>query len=388
MEKILIFVDSLLAASTPQAPAWNIEHVLQGKAPKWNYIDGCMIKAVLDIYNVTGDMKYYNFAKDFIDFYVDADDGILGYRVEEYNCDNINMGKVLFDLYRTTHDSKYRKAADLLYSQLTTHPRISTGNFWHKKIYPNQVWLDGLYMVAPFYAEYEVLFNDRKQINDVLNQFAHVYEIMRDPTTGLMYHGYDESREMFWADKSTGLSRNFWTRSIGWYAMALVDTAEKLTGSEASCLHMYLKDILDALLKQADPATSMFFQVTNAASCAGNYLETSGTCAIAYAHMKGARLGYLPAEYFNYGQKIFDAVVKHKLEISDDNFVLKDICLVAGLGGMAGKGGYQPRDGTYEYYISEPRVNNDAKGVAPFLFAYSEICRKTHENGMRCSIMK
>jgi len=376
MNRILNFVDSLLAASTPQAPAWNVEHALHGKKPRWNYIDGCMIKAVFDIYYATGDKKYFDFAKNYVDFYVDTDGGILGYTVEEYNCDQINMGKVLFDLYRATSDDKYKKAADLLYSQITTHPRIKTGNFWHKKIYPNQVWLDGLYMVQPFYLEYELLFNNGKQIADALGQFKHVYAIMRDPDTGLLYHGYDESREMFWADKLTGLSRNFWTRSIGWYAMALVDSIEKLSDADSECLQAHLNGVLDALLKVADPETKMFYQVTNAAGRAGNYLETSGTCAVAYALMKGARLGCLPAGYFDKGREIFDAVVAHKLVISDDSFMLKDICLVAGLGGMSGKGEYQPRDGTYEYYISEPRVNNDAKGVAPFLFAYAEICRR------------
>jgi len=376
MTKILNFVDSLLATSTPQAPAWNVEHTLGGRPPKWNYIDGCMIKAILDLYYATGEEKYFNFAQNYIDFYVDENGGILGYKVEDYNCDNINMGKVLFDLYRATQASKYKKAAELLYSQLEAHPRISTGNFWHKQIYPNQVWLDGLYMVQPFYIEYETLFNNRKNIEDVLSQYKNVYEIMRDPATGLMFHGYDESREMFWADKTTGLSKNFWTRSIGWYAMALVDAIEKLEPADSEHLKTHLKHVLDALLKVADPETKMFYQVTNAGPREGNYLETSGTCAIAYALMKGARLGCLPAEYYVHGKEIFDAVVKHKLVISDDSFVLKDICLVAGLGGMNGKGGYNTRDGTYEYYISEPRVNNDAKGVAPFLFAYSEVCRK------------
>jgi len=377
MNKILNFVDSLLAASTPQAPAWNVEHTMAaGRPPKWNYVDGCMIKAILDIYYATNEKKYFAFAKDFIDYYVDTDGSILGYKVEDYNCDNINMGKVLYDLYRATQDNKYKKAAELLYSQLSTHPRISTGNFWHKQIYPNQVWLDGLYMVQPFYIEYEILFNNRNQIQDALNQFVNVYEIMRDPVTGLMYHGYDESREMFWADKTTGLSQNFWTRSIGWYAMALIDSIEKLDAAESKPLQLHLKHVLDALLKVADPKTKMFYQVTNAGPRAGNYLETSGTCAIAYTLMKGARLGSLPPEYYSRGKEIFDAVAAHKLVISDDNFALKDICLVAGLGGMAGKGGYKTRDGTYEYYISEPRVVNDAKGVAPFLFAYAEVCWK------------
>jgi len=374
MEKILNFVEVLMATSTPEAPAWNVEHTLSGRPPKWNYIDGCMIKAILDLYYATEEEKYFNFAKNYIDFYVDETGNIPTYSVEEYNCDQINMGKVLFDLYRGTHDERYKNAAKLLYSQVSTHPRISTGNFWHKKIYPHQVWLDGLYMVQPFYMEYENIFNEGRGCKDALAQFKNVYEIMCDPATGLMYHGYDESREMFWADKTTGLSPNFWTRSIGWYAMALVDTAEKVEENEA--LQAYLKDVLDALLKVADPETKMFYQVTNAGGQEGNYLETSGTCAIAYALMKGVRLGYLPTMYWDKGRDIFDAVAKHKLVISDDTFVLKDICLVAGLGGMPGKGSHKLRDGTYEYYISEPRVNNDAKGVAPFLFAYAEVLAK------------
>ncbi|MCL2399381.1 MAG: glycoside hydrolase family 88 protein [Defluviitaleaceae bacterium] len=378
MNDIIKFVDHLLETSTPAAPAWNIEQVLEGKKPAWNYIDGCMIKAVLDLYYATGDKKYFDFAKNYIDFYVDQEGNILGYHVEDYNCDNINMGKVLYDLFKVCNEEKYEKAIKLLYSQLSNHPRISLGNFWHKKIYPHQIWLDGLYMVQPFYLEYEMLFNDKKNYEDTINQFKNVYEIMRDNESGLYYHGFDESMEMFWADKETGLSKNFWTRSIGWYAMALVDTLEKLDDQfshEQNLLQGYLKEVLDGMLKVLDKDTKMFYQVTNAGDRKGNYLETSGTCAIAYSLMKGARLGYLPPNYFDAGKEIFESVVKHKLVIGEGQFVLKDICLVAGLGGMPGKGDYQPRDGTFEYYISEPRVENDAKGVAPFLFSYAEIYR-------------
>ncbi|MCL2197483.1 MAG: glycoside hydrolase family 88 protein [Defluviitaleaceae bacterium] len=375
MNEIIKFVDSLMEKSTPDTPAWNIEHVLEGKETKWNYIDGCMIKAILDLHYATGDKKYYDFAKGYIDFFLsETGDKILGYSVEEYNCDNINMGKVLFDFRnRESDDKKYKNAIALLGRQLQTQPRINAGNFWHKNIYPNQVWLDGLYMVQPFYVSADTY-------QDVFKQFKNVYEIMRCKKTGLYFHGYDESREMFWADKDTGLSRNFWTRSIGWFTMALVDTAERLNKQflyEYETLQKYLKEVLDALLKVADPETKMFYQVTNEAGRVGNYLETSGSCAIAYSFMKGARLGFLPSYYFDYGKEIFDSVAAHKLVLGTDGiFTLKDICLVAGLGGMPGKGDYQPRDGTFEYYISEPRVDNDAKGVAPFLFAYAEILRK------------
>ncbi|MCL1862410.1 MAG: glycoside hydrolase family 88 protein [Defluviitaleaceae bacterium] len=369
MNKIIKFVDGLMQKSTPTAPAWNIEHVLEGKETKWNYIDGCMLKAIIDLYKATGERRYFDFAKDYVDFFL-LENGkkILGYNVEDYNCDNINMGKVLFDLHTVTGEEKYVNAITLLGQQLQTQPRIKAGNFWHKKIYPHQVWLDGLYMVQPFYVNADTC-------QDVLRQFINVYEIMRCKETGLYFHGYDESRQMSWADKMTGLSSNFWTRSVGWFSMALVDTAERLDANET--LQKYLKELMDALHHVADPETKMFYQVTNKAGRDGNYLETSGSCAIAYSLMKGARLGYLPPSYFDYGREIFDSVAQHKLIIGDDgDFTLKDICLVAGLGGMPGKGDYQPRDGTYEYYISEPRVDNDAKGVAPFLFAYAEILRK------------
>ena len=372
--QILEFVDGLMAKSTPKTPAWNVEFTLQNKEPKWNYIDGCMMKAIMDLHYATGEKKYFDFVKQYVDFYVNADGKILGFDPEEYNCDNINMGKVLFDLHRETQDERYKKAIELQYSQLVHHPRISIGNFWHKKIYPNQVWLDGLYMVQPFYLAYDQAYGGNKQLDYIISQFLNVYEIMRDPKTGLYYHGYDESCQMFWADKTTGLSPNFWTRSIGWFAMALVDTMEKIKTNET--MQKILKNLLDAVLKFQDPQTKLFYQVTDAGNREGNYLETSGSAAIAYAFMKSARLGYVPTHYYNHGKEIFDAIVKHKLVQSGDEFVLKDVCLVAGLGGMPGHGDYKLRDGTYEYYISEPRVNNDAKGLAPFLFSYSEVIRK------------
>ncbi|MCL1996800.1 MAG: glycoside hydrolase family 88 protein [Defluviitaleaceae bacterium] len=384
MQKIITFFDNLLDESTPAKPAWNIEHILENIAPKWNYIDGCMIKAVLDMYYATKNDRYLAFAKNFIDFYVNEKGEILGYKVDEYNCDNVNEGKVLFDLYKLCKEDKYKKAIELIYSQVVTHPRIKAGNFWHKKIYPNQVWLDGLYMVQPFFMEYEMTFNNKANYKDIFAQFKNVQDIMRDNTTGLFYHGYDESRQMFWADKTTGLSKNFWTRSMGWYAMALVDTLEKLDEQffyEYETLQSYFKALLDALQKFQDPDTKLYYQVTNMGGKEGNYLETSGSCAIAYSLMKGARLGYLPIYYYDHGKEIFDAIVEHKLE--PEQFILKDICLVAGLGGMPGKGSYKERDGTYEYYISEPKVNNDAKGVAPFLFAYTEVLRKEQGNENR-----
>jgi len=377
--KVNELMHNLIKKSTPDRPKWNIEVALGHISPGWNYVDGCMIKAVLDIYEATNDKFYIDFAHNFIDYYVSAYGSILGYKLEDYNSDHINEGKVLFTLLRHFDDNKYKKALDMLYRQLMGMPRTKSGNFWHKLIYPEQVWLDGLYMTMPFYAEYEILFNEGKNINDILTQFKNVYDNMKDKKTGLLYHGIDEAHECFWADPMTGLSKNFWSRSIGWFIMALLDTAEKLDDAHSAdreTLISYLKHTVDALLHVFDKETGMLWQVTNMADKSGNYLETSSSCALAYVLMKGARLGYLPDNYFDYGKKIFDSVTNKKLIDTDDGVALIDICLVAGLGVYPGRGDYKKRDGTYEYYISEPRVNNDAKGVAPFLMAYAELLRK------------
>ena len=199
---------------------------------------------------------------------------------------------------------------------------------------------------------------------------------MRDEKTGLLYHGFDETKKMFWADPETGLSKNFWSRSIGWYTMALADTIAVLDEQffyECQTLQAHLKEALDALLHFRDPDTKLFWQVTDQGGRPGNYLETSSSCAIAYSLMKGAKMAFLPEYYFAYGEEILNAVAEHKLTVNNGTLVLKDICLVAGLGGMPGKGSYKERDGSYEYYISEPVVDDDAKGVAPFLFAVGQM---------------
>ncbi len=376
MDKILGFLDRLIDDSTYSHPAWNIEHKMGNANPKWNYIDGCMLKGIMEVYYVTKNQKYLDFVTNYIDFYVNEDGEILGYNIEDYNCDNINEGKILYMLYDIHGKEKYKKALDRLYTQLQGQPRTKTNNFWHKKIYPNQIWLDGLYMVQPFYMEYELKFNDAKNVQDIVGQFSSAYNLTRDNETGLFFHGYDETKEMFWSDNETGLSQNFWTRSIGWFGMALVDTIEKMDNVEGKdTLLGFLNKYAEAVVNFADKDKKMYYQVTDKGNKEGNYLETSGSCAIAYTLMKAARLGLIDKKYFAFGEEVLDAVIENKLEVTDEKFVLKDICLVAGLGGMNGKGNYEKRDGTFEYYISEPIVDNDAKGVAPFLFAYSEKLR-------------
>ena len=369
------YIDELVEKSTVDVPAWNIEKALEGKAVGWNYIDGCMILALLEIYQTTGEEKYYEFANAFIDHRVREDGSISGYSVDEYNLDNVNAGKTLFALYDINGKEKYRRAIDLIYSQVQTQPRTAEGNFWHKKIYPNQVWLDGMYMAQPFYMEYETRFNGKKNYEDIFGQFYNVIEHMRDPKTGLYYHGYDASRTVFWCDKETGLSQNFWLRALGWYSMALLDTLDKCeVCRECEKEYEYLKqafvDLTDSMLKLQDES-GLWYQLPALGGKEPNYLETSGSAIMAYSLLKGVRLGFLPEDYRVYGLKAFRGICNAYLKEKNGQLSLGGICLVAGLGPADNP----RRDGSFAYYMSEPVVEDDAKGVGPLLLAYTEMRR-------------
>lgn len=370
------YIDELLQKSTLDVPAWNIEKARAGATkPGWNYIDGCMILALMEIYQATGEEKYYQFADAFINHRVAEDGTIAGYSVEEYNIDNVNAGKTLFALYEINGKEKYRKAIDLIYSQVQTQPRTEEGNFWHKKIYPNQVWLDGMYMGQPFYMEYETKFNNKENYSDIFKQFANVVKYLRDDKTGLYYHGYDASKEIFWCDKETGLSQNFWLRALGWYSMALLDTLNKCEpgeqyNGEYEELKKVFVDLIDSMLRFQDES-GMWYQLPALGGKEPNYLETSGSAIMAYCLLKGVRLGFLPESYRQYGLKAFQGVCDRYLKEKDGKLSLGGICLVAGLGPADNT----RRDGTFEYYMSEPIVEDDAKGVGPLLLAYTELRR-------------
>lgn len=369
MDRVEKYIDSLIKNSTPDFPAWNIEKKIQGIKSGWNYIDGCMIKAVLEMYEITGEKKYLEFAESFIDPKIDEDGIIQGFNTEDKNLDNINEGKVLFTLYGLTGKEKYRRAIEFVYSQVRTMPRTEEGSFWHKKIYPNQVWLDGLYMALPFYMEYESKYNRRLNYKDIFNQFRLVRMRMKDSKTGLYYHGYDSTKSIFWANPNTGLSANFWLRAIGWFGMALLDTLEKCEEHESEdyifVRNMFV-DLMDAMCFFQEE-NGMWYQVVNLGGRDGNYLETSGSAIMAYALLKGFRLGYLTQRHQKAGVRAFEGIVKNRLKCEEDELHLTGICLVAGLGGK------DRRDGSFEYYMSEPIVSDDAKGVGPFLLAYTEM---------------
>ncbi len=372
-DQINEYIEYLLDQSSAEKPMWNKELVREGKPNKWNYIDGCMITALLSLYEMTGRERYFTFAKDFIDYFVQEDGTIRTYDVKEYNLDNINTASNLFFLYEKTGEEKYKLALDHVRTQLDTMPRTKEGSFWHKDIYPNQVWLDGLYMAEPFYMRYETAFRKMEKCSDVIHQFKNVEKHMKDPKTGLYFHGYDESREMYWADPETGCSPNFWLRSLGWFSLALTETAQACNEAlyyEKRYLIGLLEDLVDSLIPFQDEC-GMFYQVPDKKDAEGNYLETSGTALIAYAILKAVRLGFISPRYAAVGEKAFDGICEKYLSKNPDGTLkLGGICLVAGLGGKT------HRDGSLAYYFSEPVVENEAKGVAPFLLAYTEMLRK------------
>lgn len=368
------YVDALIEGSTAEAPLWNIEKVRSGEPNRWNYIDGCMITACLSLYATTGQDRFLDFSKRFIDHFVKDGGVIETYDPEEYNLDNINQGKNLFTLYDLTGEQRYRDAIETLRAQLEKQPRTRAGNFWHKKIYPWQVWLDGTYMAQPFYVDYETRYNEQRGCQDTYRQLMNVQRLMQDPVTGLYYHGYDESGEMYWANPETGCSANFWLRAMGWFLVAMVDVLERMDEQsyyEFRSIMEMLKEAVDAMLPFQDEGTGMFWQVIDRAGVPGNYLETSGSALFSYAVLKGVRLGYLPRRYAVYGEKAFFGTCDRNLGVGADGMLqLGGICLVAGLGGPT------HRDGSLEYYFSEPIVENDAKGVGPLLLAYTEVLQR------------
>jgi unsaturated rhamnogalacturonyl hydrolase len=369
MNMIERYVQRIMAESAPDKPLWNIEKIHQGKINGWNYIDGCMMIALLNLYKITGDEKYYDFAENFLDYYVFEDGSIRGFKEEEYNLDNICEGRVLFDVYAKSGKEKYRKAIDTLYGQLLRQPRTHEGSFWHKAIYPNQVWLDGLYMAQVFYTKYTAEYEGGAHYDDILNQFRNVRKKMFDPATGLYRHGYDASKTAFWAGED-GCSKNPWLRSLGWFSAALIDvTADVDRDDFRTEMTAIAKELAENLLPYIDQESGMLWQVPNQVGREGNYPETSGSAMVAYFYLKGARLGILDKSYAAVGAKIFHSICDRYLTETDGNLNLGGICLVAGLGPENNR----RRDGTYEYYISEPVVENDAKGLAPFLMCYTEL---------------
>jgi len=338
---------------------------------KWSYDQAVILKGIEGLWLKTADKKYFAYMQKCMDFFVDDKGVIKTYKQEDYNIDNVLGGRILLTLYRVTGKEKYYKAAATLREQLTKHPRTNEGGFWHKKIYPYQMWLDGLYMGQPFYAEWATFFNESTtSYNDIVNQFVWMENHAREPITGLLYHGWDESKQQQWANKTTGTSPNFWARAMGWYGMALVDVLEQIPASfeRRKELVKILERFTTAIRKVQDKKTGLWYDVLDKPTLKPNYLEASASCMLTYTIAKGVRLGDLKKESLSIAQTAYNGILQQFIETDANGFTN-----LKGTVGVSGLGGKPYRDGSFEYYMSEKVVINDPKGVGAFIQAANEV---------------
>lgn len=367
ISKDLKWSERMALSIMKRAPiAWQVDN---NEKTKWDYKIGLLMTSFEKLHKKTNNPVYTDYIKGYAETVINSSGEILNYKLEDYNIDNINAGKMLFDLYSRTKDNRYLTALQTLRKQLETHPRTNSGGFWHKKIYPYQMWLDGLYMGAPFYAQYTATFDNGKDLDDVAKQFEQVHLHTIDKKTGLLFHAWDESKQMPWANKETGTSPNFWSRSIGWYMMALVDVLDYMPKEHPKRKELigYLNEISTAVAKYQD-TSGLWFQVTDAGKKEGNYLEASGSEMFVYAFAKGVNKGYLPEKYKKLAVKGFDGIVKNLIKVDEDGEIhITQVCASAGLGGNP------YRDGSYEYYIKEKIKTDNSHGLGPFILAAVEL---------------
>ena len=394
------YIDSLIENTPSYVPSWNQESY----KGRWNYIDGVFLNSIINLYKDTKEEKYKNFFLNYINFYISQQGEFINPETYEPNfktdeLDSICASNVLFDAYEMTNDNKYLLAIENTYSYLVQMPKaIGSPNFAHKNIYLNQIWLDGMYMYVPFYVKYANMKNLSYIYREVKAQYQYIREHMFSSSKELYYHGHDTSRSIFWADKSTGNSKSFWLRSMGWYILSLTDSIEYIKDEEVKTyLISLLNEALKGILKYRDEESKMFYQLidrgyekfyvesyyfenlNNQAYMVDgqykdtymyNYLESSGSSMIAYSLMKSARLKYIDKDFYNTGVECFKGIYKHSISI-DDRFHLNDICITAGLGPE-----YKLyRDGTFAYYLAEPVGSDDAKGIGPFIMSYLEYIK-------------
>jgi len=341
-----------------------------GKPAKWSYDQGVILKGMEAVWKLYGDAKFFEYIQRSMDFYVQEDGSIKQYQRDEYNIDHLNNGKVVMMLYDVTGKKKYQKAIDYMRTQLDEHPRTKEGSFWHKKIYPWQVWLDGLYMAQPFYAEYAMHYRLDSAFDDIAKQFILIERHTRDKKTGLLYHGWDESKEQKWADKVTGCSPHFWARAMGWYGVAMVDALDYFPpmhpgrDSIIGILNRFVK----AIVKVQDVKSGVWYDILDMSKAPKNYKESSASSMLVYTIAKAVRKGYIPAFFAANAKKGYNGIVKEFIEVdSTGQTNLKGTVTVSGLGGKP------YRDGSFEYYMSEPVITNDPKGIGAFIMCAAEM---------------
>ncbi|HEV2326821.1 MAG TPA: glycoside hydrolase family 88 protein [Terracidiphilus sp.] len=336
----------------------------------WNYELGTFLEGIDAVWAQTEDPRFFAYIKKSVDQFVRPDGSIATYVPQEHQLDSILLGRQLILLYRVTHDARYSKAAAFLYGQLQQQPRNPDGGFWHKQIYPSQMWLDGLYMAEPFYAEYAATFSHPEAFRDITRQFQLMYEHGRDPKTGLLYHGWDQSKQQHWANSATGDSSQFWARGMGWYMMALVDTIPNYPRNDPGRQKLIeqLRRLAPAIARVQDPKSGLWWEVLNQGGEKGNYLEASASCMFVYALVRGVRLGYLPSAYLNNARHGYAGILSYFVQTAPGGEVT-----LTGTVKSAGLGGRPYRSGTYAYYVGEKTATNDPKGIGAFLLASSEM---------------
>lgn len=335
---------------------------------KWDYCHGLELGAMMDVYDRYGDAKFYKYALAYADTMVNEDGTIKKYKLTDYSLDRINSGKMLFRIYEQTKNDKYKKALDLLRSQFDGQPRNADGGFWHKKVYPNQMWLDGLYMGTPFLAEYAYRNNEPQAYQEVINQIKIVARHTYDPANGLFRHACDVSKREKWADKETGQSQHCWGRALGWYMMTIVDDLDFIPQHEPGrdTVLVILNHIAETLKKYQSPE-GLWYQVMDKSGEPGNYLESSCSAMFVYSLFKAVRKGYIPSSYFAVARKGYEGILNEFIKVDDNGLVsITKACAVAGLGGK------NYRMGDYDYYIHEQIRDNDPKAVGPFILASLE----------------
>ncbi|MFT3744344.1 MAG: glycoside hydrolase family 88 protein [Pyrinomonadaceae bacterium] len=339
------------------------------RPPTWSYDIGICLTGFERLYDQTGDRKYIEYIRHILDPFIERDGTIKTYVTDEYSSDSIPNGRQLLKLYEVYKDDKYRRAAQKLRHQIALMPRNRAGGFWHKLKYPSQMWLDGLYMIEPFYARYAVVFNEQENFNDIIDQFVIMEKHSRDSKTGLLYHGWDESKLQRWANPKSGLSPEFWSRSMGWYMMALVDVLDQVPQNHLRRHELIgiLRRLATAIVKVQDRDSGVWWQITDKPGKEKNYLESSATAMFVYGLAKGLRLGYISKAFAQNVERGYEGMLKQFVRIDADG-TYHYIQTVSG----AGLGGEPYRDGTYDYYVSEPKRDDDLKAIGPFIQACIE----------------
>lgn len=342
--------------------------------PHWSYTNGLVLSACARVYEETKKEQYYDYIYAYADELINANGKIETYQQSDQNLDMIKSGDVLLYLYPKTKEERFLTAMKTLHGQMESQPKTSDGGYWHKKRYPYQMWLDGLYMAEPFHVKYanEYIEDESKKqevYNSAVLQFDLIQEHSRDEETGLLYHGWDESKEQQWADKDTGNSSHFWSRGMGWYGMAMVDILDflPLEHPGRDRIIEYLNKFAEAIVK-VQHESGLWYQVLDQGDRDGNYLEATGSSMFSYALAKGVNKGYLPESYMENAEKAFQGLIKNLVSVEENGIVNLNKCC-----GVAGLGGNPYRDGSFDYYVNEIIRSNDPKGTGPFIMASLEL---------------